>query len=118
MATHDVRAESPDVAMATLSGGNQQKFVFARAVAGEPRVIVAEDPSRGLDVQATQAIHDGLREAAQNGAAVLVHSSDLDEVIELADQLLVVARSEIRELPANAPRETIGDAMLAIEPPS
>ncbi|MES1259839.1 MAG: ATP-binding cassette domain-containing protein [Gemmatimonadota bacterium] len=118
MLAHDVRAESPDVAMATLSGGNQQKFVFATALQGVPRVVVAEDPSRGLDVQATQAIHDALREAARNGAAVVVHSSDLDEVLELADRIIVLARSNVRELPAGTPRELIGDAMLAVGPPT
>jgi len=115
MLAHDVRAPGADAPMATLSGGNQQKFVFARALEGNPHVLVAEDPSRGLDVQATQAIHDGLRTAARNGVAVVVHSSDLDEVLELSTRLLVVARSQVQELPVDAPREAIGDAMLAVE---
>lgn len=112
---HDVRASGPDVPAATLSGGNQQKFVLARALAGKPRVIVAEDPTRGLDIQATQAIHDRLRDAARNGAAVIVHASDLDEVLALADRVLVVARGRVRELPRETPRDVVGDAMLALE---
>ena len=113
--SHDVRAANAGVTAATLSGGNQQKFIFARATAGSPRVIVAEDPTRGLDIMATAAIHQRLRDAAHNGAAVIVHSSDLDEVLAVANRLLVVARGEVRELPVTAPRELIGDAMLALE---
>ena len=113
---HDVRASGPDAHAATLSGGNQQKFILARVLAAHPRVIVAEDPARGLDVQATQAIHQRLRDAARDGAAVIVHASDLDEVLELADRVLVVARGRIRELPRDTPRDVVGDAMLAAEP--
>jgi ABC-type uncharacterized transport system ATPase subunit len=113
---NDVRAAGPDVVTATLSGGNQQKLVLARAMAGAPRVIVAEDPTRGLDVQAAQMIHDRLRDAARNGAAVIVHASDLDEVLALADRLIVVARGQLRSLPGDTPREVVGDAMLALEP--
>jgi ABC-type uncharacterized transport system ATPase subunit len=112
---HDVRASGPGVAAATLSGGNQQRFVFARALEGTPRVIVAEDPTRGLDVQATQAIHERLRNAARNGAAVIFHASDLDEVLALADRLLVVARGRVRALPRDTPRAAVGDAMLALD---
>ncbi len=112
---HDVRASGPDAAAATLSGGNQQKFVFARALAGKPRVVVAEDPTRGLDLRATQVIHERLRDAARQGAAVIVHSSDLDEVLALADRVLVVARGQVRELPRDTPRDVVGDTMLALE---
>ncbi len=113
---NDVRAAGPDVVAATLSGGNQQKFVLARAMAGAPRVIVAEDPTRGLDVQAAQVIHERLREAARNGAAVIVHASDLDEVMSLADRLIVVARGQLHSLPRDTSRAVVGDAMLALEP--
>jgi simple sugar transport system ATP-binding protein len=113
---NDVRAPGPDVTAATLSGGNQQRFVFARAMVGAPRVIVAEDPIRGLDVQAAQAIHEQLRDAARNGAAVILHASDLDEVLALADRLIVVARGQVRPLSRDTPREIVGDAMLALDP--
>lgn len=115
---NDVRAEGADALAASLSGGNQQKFVLARALAGAPRVIVAEDPTRGLDINATQAIHEKLRAAAAGGAAVIVHSSDLDEVLALADRRFVVARGRVRELPLDTPRDAVGDAMLALEPAS
>jgi simple sugar transport system ATP-binding protein len=113
---NDVRAPGADVAARTLSGGNQQKFILARAFEGAPRVVVAEDPTRGLDVLATQAIHERLRAAARAGAAVVFHSSDIDEVLSLASRLFVVARGAVRELPIGTSRDAVGDAMLALEP--
>ena len=111
---HDVRAAGSGALAESLSGGNQQKFVLARALEGNPRVIVAENPTRGLDLLATQSVHQELRDAAQRGAAVVVHSSDLDEVLAVADRLFVVAQGEVTELPANSSREVVGDAMLAV----
>jgi general nucleoside transport system ATP-binding protein len=111
----DVRAHGPDAAAATLSGGNQQKFVLARALEGMPRVIVAEHPTRGLDILAAQAIHERLRRAARDGAAVIVHASDLDEVLALADRLLVVARGLVQVLSRDTPRDVVGDALLGLE---
>ena len=112
---HEVRATGPDTRAGTLSGGNQQKFILARALEGAPRVIVAEDPTRGLDLLGTESIHARLRSAARAGAAVIVHASDLDEVLGLADRLLVVARGRVRELPRDTPRDVVGDAMLALD---
>ena len=114
MRTHDVRAASSGAQVESLSGGNQQKFVLARALEGNPRVIVAENPTRGLDLLAAQSVHQRLRDAAQRGAAVIVHSSDLDEVLEIADRIVVVARGKLTELPANVSRDMVGDAMLAV----
>jgi simple sugar transport system ATP-binding protein len=116
MASYDVRAPGPATLTSALSGGNQQKFVFARVLSGRPDVIVAEDPTRGLDVAATAAIHARLRAAADAGACVVVHSSDLDEVLLLADRLLVMADGRVTELPRDTPREAVGDAMLGIAP--
>jgi simple sugar transport system ATP-binding protein len=114
MSEFDVRAMSPDVRAGTLSGGNQQKLIFARALQRQPRVLVAEDPTRGLDVLATEAIHERLRAAARSGVAVVVHSSDLDEVLLLADRILVVASGVVRECAAGSSREVVGDAMLGL----
>jgi ABC-type uncharacterized transport system ATPase subunit len=113
LATHDIRASDPQVRAGNLSGGNQQKLVFAMALARAPRVIVAENPTRGLDVQATGAIHERLRAGARNGAAIVMHSSDVDEVLALADRTLVVARGRVEVLAGSPSREVVGEAMLA-----
>jgi simple sugar transport system ATP-binding protein len=107
-----VKAEGPASAAATLSGGNQQKLLIGRALALEPLVLVAENPTRGLDVQATRAVHDRLRAAAARGLAVLVYSSDLDEVLTLGTRVVVMHRGQLVEVPAGASREAIGRMML------
>jgi simple sugar transport system ATP-binding protein len=111
---YDVRPPDAASLAKNLSGGNQQKFVLARALHGAPRVIVAENPTRGLDLLAASAIHARLRDAAAAGAAVFVHSSDLDEVIALATRLFVMTQGTLHELPVDSSRTTIGDAMLGI----
>ncbi|MEO5799291.1 MAG: ATP-binding cassette domain-containing protein, partial [Gemmatimonadales bacterium] len=110
----DVRADGPETLAAQLSGGNQQKLIFARAFERAPRVLVAEDPTRGLDILATQAIHERLRAAAAQGMAVVMYSSDLDEVLAIADRVLVIANGVIRELPVDASREVVGQALLGV----
>jgi ABC-type uncharacterized transport system ATPase subunit len=114
IASYDVRAEGPEVPARTLSGGNQQKFVLAREMAASPAALVAENPTRGLDIRATAAVHARLRAARDAGAAVLVYSSDLDEVLMLADRILVLHAGEMRE---TAPqREAAGRAMVGAAP--
>jgi simple sugar transport system ATP-binding protein len=108
-------ATGPDAKAASLSGGNQQKLILARELSRPPAVIVAENPTRGLDVSAAAAIHARLRSAAAGGAAVLFHSSDLDEVLHLAERVLVVNRGVIAEVPFAATREDIGSMMLRAE---
>jgi len=110
----DVLAPGPDTPAGMLSGGNQQKLILARALEGHPDALVVENPTRGLDIRATAAIHDRLRDAATKGLAVLVYSSDLDEVLELGDRIVVMARGELREMPAGASREEVGAAMLGL----
>ncbi len=110
----DVRGGDTDTPAASLSGGNQQKLIFARVLERAPCVLVVEDPTRGLDVQATAVIHERLRAAAARGAAVIVHSSDLDEVLELANRLLVMANGVLTEMPITISREAVGDAMLGV----
>lgn len=94
----------------TLSGGNQQRFVLGRELEGNPLLIVLENPTQGLDVKAAAAIHARVREAAMDGAAVVFYSSDLDELAELADRVIVVSASGVR---ASAPgRDAIGRLLL------
>jgi simple sugar transport system ATP-binding protein len=107
-----IRASGAWAPARTLSGGNQQKLVFARAVESRPRVVVAENPTRGLDVQATGFVHDRLRRLATEGAAVIVYSTDLDEVMAMADRVFVVRASVVTEAPPGADRRTIGAMML------
>lgn len=108
----DVRAAGPSAAMATLSGGNQQKFVLARELDDGPELIVAENPTRGLDVRASAFVREQLRAARDRGAAVVVYSSDLDELLELADRVLVVHRGTVSAAPLD--RTRIGAAMLGV----
>jgi general nucleoside transport system ATP-binding protein len=113
MREYDVRAEDVKLAIRTLSGGNQQKLVLARELELEPsseQALVVENPTRGLDVRATAEIHARLRAAAQNGAAIVVYSSDIDEVLLLATRVFVVFERTVRELPLD--RERIGRAMV------
>jgi simple sugar transport system ATP-binding protein len=105
-------ASGPRARAASLSGGNQQKLIVARELSRSPAVIIAENPTRGLDIVAGSAIHARLRTAAAAGAAVLFHSTDLDEVLALAQRVVVVARGVISEVPAQASRATIGAMML------
>jgi simple sugar transport system ATP-binding protein len=113
MDEYAVEAPGPGVAAATLSGGNQQRLIVARELARHPAVVVAENPTRGLDIRATATIHARLRRAASEGAAVLFHSGDLDEVLELATRVVVVRSGTVILPPPDATRETIGGSMLA-----
>jgi general nucleoside transport system ATP-binding protein len=108
-------ASGPDASAASLSGGNQQKLIVARELSRRPAVIVAENPTRGLDVSAAAAIHARIRAAAEAGSAVLFHSSDLDEVLHLAQRVVVMARGAMVEVPFTASRAEVGSMMLKSE---
>jgi general nucleoside transport system ATP-binding protein len=111
----DIAASGPGARAAALSGGNQQKLVVARELSRIPPVIVAENPTRGLDIAAAAAIHLRLRSAAAAGAAVLFYSADLDEVLHLADRIIVVTRGIMSEAAPGASRSEIGAMMLRAE---
>lgn len=117
MHTFDVRAGGPNARLRTLSGGNQQKLVLARELDVEnlagPRAIVVENPTRGLDVRATADVHTRLQAARDAGAAVVMYSSDIDEVLLLANRVLVVFAGRVREAPAD--REVVGRLMLGAD---
>src|SRR4249919_887581 len=110
---YDVKTPGPDVPVRNLSGGNLQKLVLGREFGGEPRVLVAAQPTRGLDVRAIETVHGYLRKAAENGVAVLLISEDLDEIRALADRVLVMYEgSVVGELDAaTATVEEIGFLM-------
>ena len=109
---YDVRTAGVGSPMRLLSGGNQQKLVLARELASPCDAIVAENPTRGLDVRAAAQVHARLREARDRGAAIVLYSSDLDEVLQLADRTLVVHAGHVREMPLD--RDAIGRAMLGV----
>jgi simple sugar transport system ATP-binding protein len=108
----DVRGGSATTAVRELSGGNQQKLVLARELANAPALVVAENPTRGLDIRATSDVHDRLREAALAGAGVVVYSSDLDEVLSLATRIVVMHDGRLREVERS--RDEVGRAMLGL----
>jgi ABC-type uncharacterized transport system ATPase subunit len=98
---------------ALLSGGNAQKLVIAREFSGEPSVVIAHSPNRGLDVRASAAVHDQLRRARDRGAAVILISEDLDEIMLLSDRIGVMASGAIvSEFDTPADRHEIGKAMV------
>jgi general nucleoside transport system ATP-binding protein len=108
----DVRGGTPDTPAASLSGGNQQKVVIARELAEDPRVLVAAQPTRGLDVGAIEFVHSKLLEQRDRGRAVLLISLELEELRNVADRLLVIADGRIvGEYPPDASDEELGLAM-------
>ena len=94
----------------TLSGGNQQRLVLAAALETPVDLVVADNPTRGLDISATAFVHEQLRAAAAAGAVVVVYSSDVDEVLTLATRVLVVFHGTVREAPLD--RDRVGSMML------
>ncbi|EKE43210.1 putative sugar ABC transporter, ATP-binding protein [Oceaniovalibus guishaninsula JLT2003] len=98
IARYDIRATGPAQRAADLSGGNKQKIVVARELAGQPRLIVAHNPCWGVDIGAIRFIQDRLLEAARSGAAVVFVSSELDELFALSDRLAVLHDGRMQAL--------------------
>ena len=96
-----IRADGTDAAAASLSGGNRQRLEVARAMAQNPRVIVAHNICRGLDLAATADVHRALAAFAADGGAVLLISSDLDELLAISTRLFVMSRGRVRETGAH-----------------
>jgi simple sugar transport system ATP-binding protein len=108
----DVRTSSIDHAASTLSGGNQQKVVLAREMSRPLEVLIVAQPTRGLDVGSMEFVHQRIVAERDNGAAVILISSELDEVLGLADRIGVMYRGRIiGEVPAGTDAEEIGMLM-------
>ena len=108
----DVRGGGPQTRAAALSGGNQQKVVLAREIGRDPRVLLAAQPTRGLDVGAIEFVHRRLVEERDQGRAILLVSLELDEILSLSDRILVMYEGEIvGEYPPTVTEETLGIAM-------
>jgi simple sugar transport system ATP-binding protein len=106
----DIRAPGPSTPARLLSGGNAQKVVLARELAGNPRALVVASPTRGLDVGAAESIRNLLSEVARDGAGVLLISEDLDELLALSDRIVVMYGGRlVGEVPASgADPSTVG----------
>jgi simple sugar transport system ATP-binding protein len=108
----DVRGGGPNTRAAALSGGNQQKVVLAREIGRDPRVLLAAQPTRGLDVGAIEFVHRRLVEERDLGVAILLVSLELDEILSLSDRILVMYEGEIvGEYKPDVSEETLGIAM-------
>jgi simple sugar transport system ATP-binding protein len=114
IAQYGVRGADPGTPAGKLSGGNQQRLIIASALERHPAVVIAENPTRGLDIRATSEIHGRLRHLASLGVAVLVHLPDLDELMELTDRIVVLASGVLQEMPPQASRDEIGRALLGV----
>ena len=117
LAAADVAAPGPEAFAATLSGGNQQRLLVARELDRSKELLIAESPTRGLDVKATRAVRRRLVGFARTGdppPAVVLISSDLDEVLELSDRIVVLVRGHLVPVcPSDRSATAIGELMLA-----
>jgi simple sugar transport system ATP-binding protein len=111
----DVRTPSVRARAATLSGGNVQKLLLARELSGEPRVVVFNKPTHGLDVRTAEFVREQMREAAGRGLAALLISTEIEELVDLSDRIVVMSRGRITGAVDNAPgvEERIGALMVA-----
>ena len=113
----DVRTSSADAAVGTLSGGNQQKVIVARELSRPLKLFMAAQPTRGVDVGSIEFIHRRIIHERDIGTAVLLVSSELDEVVGLADRIAVMYRGRIIGIVGpDAPREEIGLLMAGVSP--
>jgi simple sugar transport system ATP-binding protein len=117
IARYDIRPADPSLAVRALSGGNQQKVVVARELARDFRVLLAAQPTRGVDVGAIEFIHARLRAARDEGKAVLLVSADLAELLALSDRIAVMYGGRfVATLPrGEASAEALGEYMTGVE---
>jgi len=116
--TFDIRTPSSLTPAGSLSGGNQQKVIVAREFSRPIQLLVASQPTRGLDVGSVEYIHRRILEKRDEGCAVLLVSAELDEIIELADRIAVMFRGKIVDIlpAAQATKEGVGLLMMGIHP--
>ncbi|WP_132292258.1 ABC transporter ATP-binding protein [Kribbella sp. VKM Ac-2568] len=105
----DIRTQSTDLAVSSLSGGNQQKVVLARELSRPLKLLVASQPTRGVDVGSIEFLHTRMVKERDNGTAVLIVSTELDEIAALADRVAVMYRGKVvGVVPADTPRDELG----------
>jgi simple sugar transport system ATP-binding protein len=117
MSAHDVRPAQPALRISAFSGGNQQKLVLAREIDVDPRVLLIGQPTRGVDIGAIEFIHKKLIALRDAGKALLIISVELDEILGLADRILVMNAGEIvgEVLRADATEEKLGLMMAGVK---
>jgi ABC-type uncharacterized transport system ATPase subunit len=115
---YDVAAPSPDITARSLSGGNLQKLILARVLSRKPRLLIANLPTQGLDVGATEFVQKKIMEAKKEKAAVLLISEDLDEVLSLSDRVAPIYEGEFMGIipSGEARREMVGAMMAGLKP--
>jgi ABC-type uncharacterized transport system ATPase subunit len=91
----DVRGGTPDSQVRLLSGGNMQKLILGRNLAADPRVLIAAQPTRGLDEGAVAAVHAAILAARRAGTGILLISEDLDEILQLADRVQAIVKGRL-----------------------
>ena len=94
-----IKLSSPMQEARTLSGGNQQKIVLAKTLAPKPRVIILDEPTRGIDARARQDVYRIIRELTAAGVGVVVISSEVSEIAEVSDRVLIMHRGRLSEMP-------------------
>ena len=111
-----IKAPNPKAEISTLSGGNMQKLLMGRELVGNPDVIIASQPTRGLDVNAVEAIHNLLITQRNRGSAIFLISEDLDELFKLSNKLLVIYEGKVIKSfsTSESDIESIGLAMAGI----
>ncbi|MCQ1952113.1 sugar ABC transporter ATP-binding protein [Arthrobacter sp. zg-Y238] len=117
LADHSVRADGIEIPISRLSGGNQQKVILARWLRRKPRLLLLDEPTQGVDVTSRRDIYRSLRDIAAQGCGVLVASSDLDELAELCDRILVLVEGRIVAdlVPADTGRSELAAAVMAAD---
>jgi len=118
IARFQVKTPSQETLAKNLSGGNIQKVVLAREISRDPRAIIAAQPTRGLDIGATEYVREQLLEQRRKGCAVLLISEDLDEILALSDRIAVIYEGQIMDIIAreNATPERLGLLMAGVHP--
>ena len=114
--TFDIRTPSIDTPVGTLSGGNQQKVIVARELSRAVKLVIADQPTRGLDVGSIEFIHKRIVQSRDKGAAVLLISAELDEILSLSDRIAVMYKGHILDIldAKTATREHLGALMAGI----
>ena len=112
----DVRAAGINVPVGTLSGGNQQKVAVGRELSIPLKLLIAAQPTRGVDIASAASIQSKIMDAAEHGTGVLLISSDLDELIHTSDRIMVMSRGKIVDIleAKNATKERLGQLMLGV----